>query len=238
MAQKRLGDPTLKLQAGWTVTDNDDGTKSGQATFKGAAAYASSGPRVGDSHPKQGGLECVSITASTDGQDQITLVATYFGISNDTRRVNYSPGSASEDIQLHPKFKSKLAGTPDNPKNGAVFEKVEAAGIIPEHYRFHGFFEKDKDNSADDPGSLVGTTQFLTNSGTVEVSYYVDSSPKLKKLNTIHTNIKGFSKPDNVKDFLLHDMPYRQIGASHFQVSEVYLCSDERGWNKLMYDKA
>ena len=237
MPTKRLGDPSLQLQPGWSITRHDDGTITGQAVFHGSAEYAALGPRLGGGHPKQPGLECTSITVTSDGLNQVTFNCAYFGIGNDTRRVNYSPGSASEDIQLHPRFKSVLAGSPENPKYGAVWEKVEENGITPEHYRWLGFFEKDGTSSTDTINTMVGTTHFLTNSGTVEVSYYTKSTPKMKKLNTIHSRIKGFSKPGNIKNFLLHDMPYRQIGASHYQVTEVYLCSDERGWNVLMYEQ-
>jgi len=230
------GDERLHLQTGASITENDDGTLTGTAVFIGAARFESFRPRMGDSHPFNPKCECTSISLETMTNDRVKVVCSYFGISNDTRRVSYTAGVASEDVQLHPDFE-KFAGTPTAPKGGARWaERISTYddGEEEEYYEFLGFFNG-KSGTAEGKDSLVGTSNYLTPSGTVEVSYYTSREPQMKRLATIHNKIKGWRKPDGVKNLLLTDMPYRQIGRSHYQVTETYLASDSVGWNPKLY---
>jgi len=234
MARKTYGDGSLTLQPGASVTENDDGTLTGTATFIGDAVAA--GVAIGSSHPYNARVECTSVQFEGITNGRVRHVASYFGVSNDTRRVSYSAGVASEDIQLHPKFAS-FAGTPGASKNGAKWVKrTDDLGI--EYYEWLGFFNGVDGAEGEGANSLVGVTNYLQPSGTVEVSYYTSSAPKMKRLAVSYNTIKGFSKPKGVKNFLLTDMPYRQIGKSFYQVTETYLASDEKGWNRYIYDDA
>jgi len=224
----------LTLQPGASITENDDGTLTGGATFIGDASAA--GVAIGSSHPYNPRVECTSVQFEGMTNGRVQHVASYFGVSNDTRRVSYSAGVASEDIQLHPKFAS-FAGTPGASKNGAKWVKrTDDLGI--EYYEWLGFFNGVDGAEGEGDNSLVGVTNYLQPSGTVEVSYYTSSAPKMKRLAVSYNTIKGFSKPKGVKNFLLTDMPYRQIGKSFYQVTETYLASDEKGWNRYIYDDA
>jgi len=230
------GDERLHLQTGASITENDDGTLTGTAVFIGAAKNEGFRPRMGDNHPFNPKCECTSISLETMTNDRVKVVCSYFGISNDTRRVSYTAGVASEDIQLHPDFE-KFAGIPTAPKGGARWvERTQTYedGEEEKYYEFLGFFNGES-GVADGKDSLVGTSNYLTPSGTVEVSYYTSREPQMKRLATIHNKIKGWRKPDGVKNVLLTDMPYRQIGRSHYQVTETYLASDSVGWNPKLY---
>ena len=224
----------MTLQPGASVTENDDGTLTGTATFIGDSGAA--GVAIGSSHPYNPRVECTSVQVEGATLGRTKHTASYFGVSNDTRRVSYSAGVASEDIQLHPKFAS-FAGTPGASKNGAKWVKrTDDLGI--EYYEWLGFFNGVDGAEGEGDNSLVGVTNYLQPSGTVEVSYYTSSAPKMKRLAVSYNTIKGFSKPKGVKNFLLTDMPYRQIGKSFYQVTETYLASDEKGWNRYIYDDA
>ena len=224
----------MTLQPGASITENDDGTFTGTATFIGDEEVA--GVTIGSSHPYNPRVECTSTQFEGITLGRVKHVASYFGVSNDTRRVSYSAGVASEDIQLHPKF-SKFAGTPGASKNGAKWVKrTDDLGI--DYYEWLGFFNGEDGAEGEGDNSLVGVTNYLQPSGTVEVSYYTSRAPKMKRLAVSYNTIKGFTKPQGVKNFLLTDMPYRQIGKSFYQVTETYLASDEKGWNRYVYDNA
>ena len=231
MSFNQKGNAQFTLQEGASVTENDDGTLTGVAVYIGGDGGGGFAPAIGSPHPFQPRCECTSVEFQSISLGRIKYTASYFGISNDTRRVSYTAGVASEDIQLSPNFQ-KFAGTPENPKNGAKWDpKTEENGDT--YYVFLGFFGGAA-GSVDD--NLIGVTNFLVPSGTVEVSYYTSRSPKLKRLATIYNKVRGWNKPEGVKNLLLTDMPYRQIGRSHYQVTETYLASDERGWNAQIYD--
>ena len=224
----------MTLQPGASVTENDDGTLTGTATFIGDASAA--GIVIGSSHPYNARVECTSVQVEGIINGRTKHTASYFGASNDTRRVSYSAGVASEDIQLHPKF-AKFAGTPAASQNGAKWVKrTDDLGL--DYYEWLGFFNGVDGTEGEGDNSLVGVTNYLQPSGTVEVSYYTSRAPKMKRLAVSYNEIKGFSKPKGVKNFLLTDMPYRQIGKSFYQVTETYLASDEKGWNRFVYDNA
>ena len=236
MALDIKGDARLHIQTGASISENDDGTLTGTAVFIGGANNQGFAPRIGEPHPFNPKCECTSKSLETMTNKRVKIVCSYFGISNDTRRVSYTAGVASEDIQLHPDFE-KFAGTPESPKGGARWsERIQTYddGGEEEYYEFLGFFNG-KSGVSEGDSSLVGTSNYLTPSGTVEVSYYTSREPKMKRLATIHNSVKGWKKPEGVKNLLLTDMPYRQIGRSHYQVTETYLASDSVGWNKKLY---
>ena len=207
---------------------------TGTAIWKDESHTAAfSMPRIGDLHPKDSRLVLVDKTEVFDANNVLTVNAAYFGLWSTERRISYSAGTGSEPVESHPDF-TKFAGTQkSDARNGAVFYKhaADSSTGTPQYWEFQGFYPTAPGGSSD----LSGVTMYLKPSGSVEVSYYTDRTPSLKRLMKIHSSIPGFSKPDGVRDFLLVDMPYRQIGKYHYQMSEVYLCSGERGWNSILY---
>ena len=191
-------------------------------------------PAIGELHPKDNRLSLVDKTVVYDENNVLTVNAAYFGLWSTERRISYSAGTASEPVQSHKDFKEFAGTKKDDAKNGAIFYKNAADSTTgtPEYWEFQGFYPN---NQSGDAGELAGVTMYLKPSGSVEVSYYTDRAPSLKRLMKITSSITGFSKPPGVKDFLLVDMPYRQIGKYHYQMSEVYLCSGERGWSDILY---
>ncbi len=235
MPYDQKGNSRLQLQVGAKVVEHDDGTLTGSARWEGGSENAGSAPSIGSKHPMNSRLECTSYELEALALGKIAYTASYFGITNSTRRVAYNVGVASEDIQTHPRFEI-IAGTPENPQPGAKWIK-RTDDLEEEYYEFLGFFNG-KDGFANAKNSMVGTTHYLLPSGVVEISYYTSKQPSAKRLMTIQNTVKGWKKPEGVKDVLFTDAPYRQIGRSHYHVTETYLCSDEKGWNPKVYKKA
>jgi len=92
---------------------------------------------------------------------------------------------------------------------------------------FLGFF----DQSIKD---LFGVMHYLVPSTMVSLTYWQSTVPSLNKRMSIKSSISGFRKPTDVKNFLLLDIPYRQIG-SFYQVTEQYLGSGPDGWSTKIY---
>ena len=230
MPRKTQGSITgAQLQPGATVTANDDGTASGMAIFHADEVSAGALPLEGSSHPKDGRLACTAVTRTYVGNGIVSHQCSYFGIISTRTRVTYSSGTAAEPIQTHPKFDT-FAGTRENPRNGAIWAKVNASSAYKSTFdEFEGF------NKKDEAGDFFGVTSYYTPSGQVEISYYLDRAPSLSRLMSITGAIRGFSMPQGVKNALLVDMPYRQIGENHYQVTESYLLSGKKGWNPQIY---
>jgi hypothetical protein len=154
------------------------------------------------------------------GLEKVQLVASYFGlVSKKTDPIiSYNPNTNKEPLETHPDFQT-FAGTQASPINGAMFD--------PETGAFLGFF-----NPA--IKELYGATGYLVPSTMLSLTYWQDSVPNLKRRMSIMKEIKGFKKPPDVKDFLLLDMPYRQVG-NFYQVTEQILGSGPLGWSKKIY---
>jgi len=219
-----------ELQPGWSYTRNDDGSASGTARF-----IADEGQPLipeGVAHPKEPLIRAVTSIMTSLGNGKVACDVTYFGIWDTRRRITYSSGSSQEDIRSHKDFE-KFAGDYDNPRNGAVWRKLKRADENTsgdtDVEEFLGFYK-----SAGASEQWAGVTDTLDVGGTVEVTYLVDRAPNLDRLMTI-SGIRGFSMPRGVKNALLVDMPYQEIGRNHYRVSEVYLLSGEKGWNPDIY---
>lgn len=234
MAMRTKGDLGLEPQVGATVQYNDDGSATGTAVYITDVNSSGLLPSEGSVHPKDPRLTCTNAVFTYLNNNRISSTCTYFGLTSTKRRISYSSGTTSERIETYVDFE-ELAGSDPYDKstwrNGAVFRKQEANDEYTEKFaEFLGFFPS---NGA--PIDLAGVTEYLNPSGTVEVSYYLDRVPSLSRLMQIHSSVTGFRKPEGVKDLLLIDMPYRQIGDIYYQVSEVYLCSGKNGWSNKIY---
>ena len=165
------------------------------------------------------------ILASYGANGIVTCVASYFGLWEKNRQVvEFTGGVNTDPIQTHPEFETSLGGSAASPLNGAKFSDND---------EFLGFSEFTSGNT-----NLNGVESYLTPATNVTISYWIDSTPKPKRLGTVTSNLSGvteFRKPRGVRDFLLIDQSYRQVG-NFFQVSESYLGSGEKGWNKKIYD--
>ena len=229
MALIKHGDDGLFIQPNRTISEKEDGTLSGSVLWEGARDGTGSLPVIGDAHPDDVRLEMVEATFTFMPNDKVQVQGSYFGLNASTtvKVISYSGSQNQEAIETSPDFE-RFAGTGKAPKNGAQFEAfTNPEG--EEYYQFLGFFQDDVGSS-----DFVGVSSYLTAGTQVSVTYWTDRQPKLNERMKIKSKIKGFSTPKDVEDFLYLDTPYRQVG-SFYQVTEQYLGSGKRGWNKEIY---
>lgn len=210
----------IAIQPDRTITEKNDGTLEGIVNFECDRADFLSLPQMGAAHPDDHRLELYNrdITYSTLGK--VKLSGAYFGlVARKTEPVlAYTPNTDRDPIETHPLFDT-FAGTKASPINGAKFDKQTG--------EFLGFFNQAiKD--------LFGAKYYLVPSTMVALTYWTSVAPSLSKRMTIIQSVPGFRKPPDVKDFLLLDMPYRQIG-SFYQVTEQIMGSGPLGWSKKIY---
>jgi hypothetical protein len=210
---------TSALQPDSQVSIDRDGLMSGTATFDGDQLQVlSTTPTIGVStHPKDPRLVCESIATTYKRLGKASVTANYIGLASDptTPRVEFAGGSGQEPIETHPDF-VRFAGTASEPKNGAQFDG--------ETGEFLGFFN----------GDFQGVTAYVVPSIIVNVTYYTSIIPNIKSIGRIVSNLPNFQRPPNVRNYLLIAMPYRQI-ANVYAVTEQYLGSGEKGWNRQIY---
>jgi len=220
MAVKKKGNPSITLQPGFSLTEKDDGTIDGTCVFECDQSLLNFLPQKGAAHPRDSRCEIYSRTITWMGLEKIQMVASYFGLvsSKTNPIIAYTPNTNKEPLETHPLFET-FAGTQASPINGAVFDSETGA--------FLGFFDQTiKD--------LFGATGYLVPATMVSETYWQRSVPSLTKRMTIVNSITGFRKPPDVKNFLLLDMPYRQVG-NFYQVTKQYLGSGPLGWSKKIY---
>jgi len=233
------GDAAIALQPGRIISEKNDGTLEGQAIFQCDKADVSSLPAIGSLHPDDNRMEAYEISKTYNSNGLVTAVISYFGLiaSKTDPVITYSGGQNNEPIETHPDF-SSFAGTVEAPLNGAKFVTEGE-----EYGAFLGFTEDtatEGETEGGDSNQFRGVEYYFTASTQITVSYWQDTAPNLKNRLTIVNKIQGINssdldKPSNVKDFLLLDTPYRQVG-NFYQITEQYLGSGPQGWNSEIYD--
>lgn len=216
----RPGDPSPYLQPDSEITVDDYGVMRGTAVFEFPAALAPIlTPALNISrHPKEPRLTCYEVSLKYSKLQTAVATAQYIGLLYDPSlpKIEFAGGSGQDPIETHPDFVD-FAGTPEDPQNGATFD--ENTG------EFIGFTE---------PGNFQGVRSYIVPSVIVNYSYYTSSAPSLASVGRIFGGVPGFRRPPNVRNFLLVGMPYRQTANIYF-VTEQYLGSGERGWNREIY---
>lgn len=210
----------VAIQPNYSLTEKNDGTIEGNVIFECDVSYFGNLPRMKSAHPRESRCEIYNREITYMGLKKVRLTASYFGlISNKTEPVlAYTPNTDKEPIETHPLFED-FAGTKASPKNGAKFDDDTG--------EFLGFF----DQSIKD---LFGSAHYLVPATLVSLTYWQSSVPSLTRRMSIKASIPGFRKPSDVKDFLLLDIPYRQIG-SFYQCTEQYLGSGPNGFSEKIY---
>lgn len=210
----------VAIQPNYSLTEKNDGTIEGNVTFMTDMDHFANLPRMKSAHPRESRCEIYNREITYLPLRKVQLVASYFGlISNKTDPIiSYTPNTDKEPIETHPLFE-EFAGTKASPKNGAKFDD--------ETGEFLGFY----DQSIKD---LFGAAHYLVPATMVSLTYWQSSVPSLSKRMSIKSSIPGFRKPPDVKNFLLLDIPYRQIG-SFYQLTEQYLGSGPNGFSTKIY---
>lgn len=202
-------------QSPYTITERDDGTLECAVTFDGTRDMLGTGPRVGDSLPVDRRLECYSRQRVFRKNGLASVVCSYFGIDGqETPRIYTMPGGQStKPIESHPNFED--FGTAENGM------KKDKDGL------FIGFVDETITE-------FFGVDFYYTSTVPLTASYWTSRQPKLEKRGTIKPSLPGFKNPPGVEDWLVIDMPFRQVG-SFYQVTEQYLGSGDEGWNPEIY---
>lgn len=210
----------VAIQPGYMLTEKNDGTIEGTVTYECDRNDIGRLPLMYTPHPRDSRAIVYNRDITFLGLDKVQMVASYFGlIARKTPSViSYIPNTDKEPVETHPLFES-FAGTKTAPLNGAKFDSDTG--------EFLGFF-----NPA--IKELYGATHYLVPSTMVELSYWQNTVPSVSRRMSIKPSVKGFRKPSDVKDFLLLDLPYRQIGP-FYQVTEQYLGSGPLGWSTILY---
>jgi hypothetical protein len=226
------------IQPDRSINEKNDGTLEGQVVYKCVKGQEFSLPKIGEAHPDDTKLECYNISKTHNSNGLITATASYFGLTGPETDpvISYSGGNNQEPIETHPEFVTELAGSVTTPKNGAIFED-DAENV--EYGTFIKFGGGAQDTNVP---KFRGVEYYLTPSTQITLSYWTDKVPSLKDRLKIYPKIEGVSgrelqTPPDVKNFLLLDTPYRQVG-SFYQVTEQYLGSGPDGWNEKIYVKA
>ena len=232
-------------QVGRTITYQSDGTLEGSVVWKGYSGLSADGTiippsgipvvaeggQAGTNHPDDARMECYNRTLVYGANGIVTCTAAYFGIENRTGKsdltFSFSGGVTNEPIETHPDFLTFATEA-----NGAKFDETTN--------EFLGFTEFTKPGAIENT-NLMGVESYLTPATNIVVSWWQDTQPKPSKTATWDTNINGvsaddFRKPQGVKNFLLMDESYSQVG-NFYQVTQSYLGSGVRGWDKDIYDK-
>jgi hypothetical protein len=226
------------IQPDRSINEKNDGTLEGQVVYKCAKEDEYKLPQIKDDHPDDARLECYNITKTHNSNGIITATASFFGLNASVTEavISYSGAQNNEPIETHPEFITDLAGTVDSPKNGAVFVEDDQD---PEYGTFIKFGGGEDDTKTP---AFRGVEYYLTPSTQITLSYWTDKVPDLKDRLFIYEDLgnipsRQFKVPPDVKDFLLLDTPYRQVG-SFYQVTEQYLGSGPDGWNDKIYTRA
>lgn len=248
---------TAVAQPGRTIVESSEGTLEGSVVWKLDASLVTPGkknigvdtstllPEVangdgepGSLHPDDGRLECYNRTLSYGSNGILTCTASYFGLvtSKTDYEISFTGGTQVDRIETHKDFEL-FAGKLGAPLNGAKFD--EETGEFLGFTEFVDFNAK-KDNAGDD-AHFQGIQNYLVPTTTITLSWWQDEVPKPSKLAVVSDFlplVEETRKPKGVKNFLLINETYQQVG-NFYQITQNYLGSSVeggKGWNKTIYD--
>lgn len=204
----------------YSLTEKNDGTIEGQVVFEADISKFNNFPKLKAPHPRDSRCELYNREITYLPLNKVRMTGSYFGlVSRKTDPIlSYTPNTNQEAITSHPDFED-FAGTSAEPLNGAKFDD--------ETGEFLGFF---------DPAikDLFGVQFYLVPATLLSLTYWTTNIPSLGKRMQKKSTISGFRKPSDVKEFLIMDTPYRQIG-SHYQVTELIMGSGPNGFSNILY---
>ena len=210
----------VAIQPGFSLVEKNDGTLEGQVVFICDVDREQNLPQMGSLHPRDSRCELYNREKTYLGLERIQLTASYFGlIAKKTEPIlSYIPNTNQEPITSHPSFET-FAGTSANPLNGATFDADSG--------EFLGFY----DQTITD---LFGVSFYLTPATLLSLTYWTREVPNLGRRMLRKSSIPGFRKPADVKEFLILDYPYRQVG-NFYQVTEQIMGSGPNGFSTTLY---
>ena len=240
-------------QPGRTIVESSDGTLEGVVVWKVDSSLvpvadstttkilpmvALGDGEPGDLHPDDSRLECYNRTLSYGTNGILTCTASYFGLvqSQTDYQLSFTGGTQVDRIETHKDFED-FAGTSAVPLNGAQFDEDTGEFIAFTEFTDGG---ADVSNSGEF-SNFLGVQNYLVPSTTITLSWWQDSVPRPSKLAVVTDTlprVEDTRKPKGVKNFLLINETYNQVG-NFYQVTQNYLGSSVdggKGWNKTIYD--
>jgi len=243
---------TARFQPGRTITETTEGTLEGSVVWiidsslvpidetessNLLPVVALGDGQPGGLHPDDSRLECYNRTLTYGSNGILTCTASYFGLTipKTDYELSFTGGTQADRIETHKDFED-FAGKPGSPENGAKFD--EDTG---EFLGFTEFVEVGEQDNKGEYANFLGVQNYLVPTTTITISWWQDSVPVPSKLAVVEEflpYIEDVRKPKGVKNFLLVNETYNQVG-NFYQITQNYLGSSiegGKGWNKTIYD--
>ena len=208
-----------------TVSEDSVATCSATWFCYPYSAASANSPIINKSvHPIWNGLYCKSVSIKKYG-DGALITAQYEGgeswsSTSDQyeNTVEVSCTMREEPIESHPNFES-WAGTPQKPN----------CGIFDEDGKFTGW------NSKTEGGKIMaGVKSYLVPSYSGTVSYISKGVPSLGGIGRIGGG-GGLPSVGGMYQWMCTGISYQSMSDGNYKVSETYLLSGPRGWNRYIY---
>lgn len=226
-------------QAEETIKINSDGLATITVVeMIPAAQFQASLQKAYAPHPKFRNAQSMDVEATKSKDGQFYRVTTTYqgifgsasgeassggGLPDPTSSVSIS--TSEEPIQTHPKFK-EFAGTPSDPKNGAIFIDPETGKPTKNNekgvFREFGFGSK-----------FEGVDSYLNISCTYTVTSYQATKPKDSSDVGKISSPPGAPKTSG-RNWLYTGMEYTRRGGV-YEVRKSWLMSGPGGWKKEIY---
>jgi hypothetical protein len=230
MAAKKFGNAgKLLLQVGAEVSEEQDHSLKGTASFEGDADYYYQRPKRGDPHPRVKGLACYALKTRWLNAKKVRVDAEYIGLETDpTPYFQEFVGSIGEEaVETHPNFAAVIGGTPDAPLHGAKFDA--------ETNEFLGF-------PANAPEHLGGVRTYYRPSVIVRISYWQYDAPNPAALGHVidPSYVPDLILPADCQNLLVTNFGYRTLSprTPPYQLTVEMLASGPLGWNTQIYSFA
>ena len=176
-------------------------------------------------HPIWSDLYCKSVGIKRHGEGAI-ITAQYEGSEfvwdsdrdSSENTVEVSCTMREEPIESHPDFE-RWAGSPDKPN----------CGIFDDDGKFIGW------NSKTEGGKIMaGVKSYLVPSYSAAVGYISRGMPSLGGIGSIGGG-SGLPAVGGNRQWMCTGISYQSMSDGNYKVSETYLLSGPKGWNRYIY---
>lgn len=188
----------------------------------------------GSVHPRFSTMAVSKISwqRGKNGFYRVTYTYEGFLVSLPEPSYTLSISLAEEPIELHPKF-AEIAGTPKNPKNGAIFVDPDTGKITKDNTR--GVFREFSATIGGKENLKAGVEAYLLPGSTwTEVSYATKRPGDLGSLGEIDSPSGSPPSFGSGRNWLYSGAEYTKRGHI-YEVRKTWLLSGRRGWDVDIY---
>lgn len=199
---KKFGLLTVARQPGSELIYTADGLIEGQLVYEfDWAQLAVVRATLGSRHPDENNvfIHRARIEKLTLQKGRVTFDCIGLAMDPTIRQVQGIPQTSTTRIEAHPKFATELAGTPEAPLNGALFDE--------ETGEFLGFFS----------GPLTGVTSFYDGGTSLRATYYTAAAPQMSRAYRIATSIPNAPNVPGVSKWLYMPPAFEPVPNTPFQ---------------------